>query len=286
MSVPPAFADLLRVLAGLRRPSFDPPVVAAFNAWLSTEVPSHLGPVVLTLRQLPLAGAATAAVWLGSCVERGADPDGALPTLLDVLQTHAEALDPDAPDADDLEGLQWLGQGVVAHLVASPTGREAAQQHAGLLEALEEVSGVSVGAVWVEELLLRRSGTLVLLHGTEPWGHEVTFAEIGNAFHLFTLLQRALPMDLGDPHTAWFHYQQPTAGPEPLLGASIWGEASLDTIERVDGVPVMVCFPPLLGRRGWDESFFGPAIDAAPSRVRVRPLSDEEQARWRARLGW
>lgn len=284
MAVPPPFATLLRTLAGLKEPTFDDPVRSALRAWLATEVPSHVGPVLLMVPRLPLAAAGVVSVWLGSTVEEGADPTAALPVLMDTLLHHLNRLDLEAADEATLTALQWLSQGIVAHLVAAPDARQAWSERADAREVLEAAAEVSVGAMWLDALLGRRSTRLLALHGNGDWAYWVEAEEIGNLFALFTLFQDALPFDGGARLEAWFHYQNASGGLDATLGASAWGEASLDALERVDEVPVLVCFAPLLGCREWNDGFLGPHFDAAPMRVDVTPLTPEELTTWRAKV--
>lgn len=68
--------------------------------------------------------------------------------------------------------------------------------------------------------------------------------------------------------------------------SSLWAEWSVANIPELDGARVLVLWPPILGGRHWGSDFFGPALEAAPSRVTLkRELDPAEAAAWFARLG-
>jgi hypothetical protein len=84
--------------------------------------------------------------------------------------------------------------------------------------------------------------------------------------------------------SAWWHYQDGFAS-KPDFMNSLWAEWSLSDVPELDGVKVLVLWPPILGGRHWDSSFFGPALDAAPPRVTlVRELDSAEAEAWFVRV--
>lgn len=67
--------------------------------------------------------------------------------------------------------------------------------------------------------------------------------------------------------------------------ASFWGETGLDEIPELEGVRVMVLWPPHSATGGWDASYFKPIIEAAPPALRFeKELSREEAGLWFERL--
>ncbi len=249
-----------------------------------------------------VTGAGFLAVWLGAAAERGADPEPLVEPLWNGLKrfvTHAGST------ADEKAlGLQFFGQGLVAHVARAPKGKASLLRRSDDLQLLEAREDESVGLTWVLELLRKRSGELLVLHGERAEGVVVEYKNISNCFHLFSLLQIALQgrfpgarqvkdstidavLGRGEGHAhdeAWWHYGQPSS-PHPDLSASVWGEASPNSVEVVDGQQVILLWPPLLGGRSWDGNFFQPFIEAAPPSAEVRStLTDDEVRRWRRRL--
>ncbi|MGF1510298.1 MAG: hypothetical protein ACFB9M_12435 [Myxococcota bacterium] len=278
----------------------------ALNAALSTEERDAVwGEVASSLAQVTNPeGMGYLAVWMGSAVESGMDPKPFIPPLWSsFLRMMEDGVRLD--DSHHARGLELLGRGLVAHLARAPSLRNELAQNAGVLDRLEELSPRSVGIHWVLELLRKCSGTLHVLHGQASVGVTVSYENLSNCFHLFTLLQLALQAvmpgaskvesetidsALGLPRdnvkdAAWWHYGQPCV-PRAELGASIWGESSPRSIASVDGVQVLLLWPPLLGRRSWDQGFFRPFLEAAPPSVRLTAqMGDAEVQRWRSRLG-
>lgn len=95
---------------------------------------------------------------------------------------------------------------------------------------------------------------------------------------------------MGGEHTdrsdaAWWHYQDHTA-PERHVMSSLWAECSVSDMPEIEGVRVLVLWPPILGARHWGASFFGPALAAAPPEVVIeRELEPAEVEAWFARIG-
>jgi hypothetical protein len=259
-------------------------------------------------------GAGLLAVWFGSGVENGADPDATtIPILRTMIQwtqkiiTAPEDSEKDDPEPDEeiLTGVQFLGQALVAHLGHSRPLRDKVAAKPDVLKEFERVSHLAVGATWVAELLLQQSGELLVLHGEHPIGVRVRYENLTNCFHLFTLIQGELAAIMPDAETpqpdvlavargesfdkvhdvAWWHFG-PGNCSKADAKSSVWGEARLDSIPSIDGVQVMILWPKVLESRGWSGTFFGPYLQASPPSVSLQnQLSDDEVAEWRERIG-
>ncbi len=94
--------------------------------------------------------------------------------------------------------LEPLGQGLVAHLARSPSHRTYLQAREDWIAELERAESFSPGPGWVLELLRKQSGQLVVLHLEQRRGFQVTYENLSNCFHLFTLLQAALVGKVSD----------------------------------------------------------------------------------------
>jgi hypothetical protein len=258
-------------------------------------------------------GAGALAIWLGGQVEGGA---AAEPTAMPILRTllkwsrtietvdEESEVEPSEPDGETLIGMSRLGQGLVAHLSHSPDTRTAVSQDVETLRELSRTQYLSVGALWVVSLLQQCSGELIVLHATRSKGVRVTYRNIGNCFHLFSLLQGALAGAMPGAKSpsakvlqvasgkeegettdeAWWHYGRPDV-PEANLRGSIFGEQSPSEIPQVDRTQIILLWPPILQSRSWDSGFFGPVIASSlPSVELSGMLSDEEVASWRGKL--
>lgn len=264
------------------------------------------------------AGAGFLAIWLGAGVEGGADPDltgdAVLGSLLHWSGSVATLPDADGDDDDEEEpevdaqlviGLKMLGQGLVAHVSRSPSLLQKMAHDREAIAELERVEYASPGPMWVLELLRKRSGTLVVIHVERGRGVHVSYQNLSNCFHLFTLLQAALAdakmpgakrvslhllavargEAMDECHDeAWWHYGAGTS-PAADLGDSIWGEANPDTIPEIDGQQVILLWPMIIQSRQWGAGFFGPLLQAAPPAVTVTSeLTDEELNQWWEKL--
>lgn len=257
------------------------------------------------------AGAGLLAIWLGASVENGIDPE---PTIQPVLQTMLrwtrsmvtldddEQEDPE-PDDEVVTGTELLGQSLVAHISCAPSVRKQLQDEPTLMAELERVEHLTAGAAWLAELLRKCSGELVVLHAEQPSGVRVKYENISNCFHLFTLLQGALTgfpgalktsksvlaVAKGDSYddvsdSAWWHFGQGNV-PKADIAGSVFGEASPNSIARVDQQQVILLWPPILQGRSWDSGFFAPVLSSAlPSVTRVSELSSDEVRQWREKL--
>lgn len=257
------------------------------------------------------SGAGFLAVWLGAGVEGGANPFPQTHLLLDCflrfagrVKTDDEANGEVDNDEELTIGLEFLGQGIVAHLSRDPRSLRALQSDEKVVAELERVEPCTAGSMWILELVRKVSGSILVLHGEQPVGARVEYRNLSNCFHLFTLLQASLTGRMpgackvpdavlavarGEQRAAcsdeaWWHYGQPVDGPPNLL-TSVFGEQSPRDIRSIDGQQIMLLWPPLLGSRTWDAGFFGPALDAAPADVQViEMLSEEEVTMWRQRV--
>lgn len=252
------------------------------------------------LLQLPPHGAALLAVLLGAAVEDGADPKATGPAVIDTflswlpeLAQSDEGGEHDEIEQPFLDAFPQLCQSVVAHLARMPERHAAMAADTPLMECLQALADISEGALWVYDLLGRRSGQMVVLHVPSARGFKVMYRGIGNCFHLFSLLQIAIGTDLPggrEPNPAlieaslgnapdsvddeaWWHYGNALC-PTADIAASIWGEASVDSIPSIDGVQVLLLWPPVLASRGWESDFFGVRLDAMPAEVNIVELLD------------
>lgn len=264
-----------------------------------TDVPKK---VLAALPTLSPAGAGWIAVVLGSAVEQGLDPRSGGPALVELLRQWLTQ----RPLSTQVSGaFPWLGQALVAHLARDADLRARLGDEKPLLKALDDASKETCGALWVHEVLLRRSGRLIVLHVESRRGMAMRYENVGTCFHLFTLVQAAIGTRLpggrepiqevvdaamggtatSRSDSAWWHYQDRGAT-VPDFMSSLWAEWSVDDILELDGVRVLVLCPPILGGRSWDSSFFGPPLDAAPSRVILeRELDRAEVDRFFERIG-
>jgi hypothetical protein len=268
---------------------------------------SLLREAVESLQQQEPGPQAWLAMAFGTLAESGASAELTGPVVLEQVRTWLPLL-PDGGSGDEpppvptpeqairLSQFQFLCQSAVTHLARLPSLREAMGRDSALLDRLDGLRGYSYGAWWVLEALLKSSGTVVVLHPPSYSGLRLEYSNISNAFHLFSLLQRAvgtrLPGGRKPPAAdapldteAWWHYGSPTS-PQPDLTASIGGEGSVRDIPRVDGEQVVLLWPPILARRGWDTAFFSPHLEALPASARVeRMLTEDESRAWLEKLG-
>jgi hypothetical protein len=270
----------------------EPELRAETGAFLSRvrSEPELLKSTAPELHGLPPEGAAWLAVTFGSAIEAGADARLTGPAVWRLFADWLDRLPasgspkPSTEQKRLLGALTWLAQSVVAHLARMPELRAELGSDEGLLERLSFLEGHSYATTWVREAITRASGRLLVLHATEGKGAELRYENIGNCFHLFSLIQDAVGAELPGGRTpapevglaarhrssaevadhAWWHYGDPRS-PSAAIGASIWGEASPRSIPDYDGVQVILLWPPLLGSRGWGSSFFGACLDALPA---------------------
>ncbi len=265
----------------------------AFNAL--AEHPDRRQAVTILAGAIPQIGSPVGcgilAVWLGAGVENGIDPDDAIPRLIEALRNWMRKIPDDLSkpiSAELSSGLEFLGQGIVAHISRSPTRWKQYGHDEQLMQELQRVEGVSAGCNWVYELLSRTSGSLIAIDVAERRAFRVEYKNLSNCFHLFTLLQIELAprltyaprisQDLMEVATgpamhdvtdaAWWHYGDGTSSEANIL-ASIWGELSPTTIPMINSQQIMLLWPPLLSSRQWDGNFFRPFLMAAPPSLRI-----------------
>lgn len=260
-----------------------------------------LGEAATALGGRDPGAAAWIAVACGTVVESGAPAALSGPGVFDLLRAwlpklpesrEAPSPEPTAEQTALLPLFQYLCQSVVTHLARLPEPRAAMGQDLPLLDRLGFLQGYSFGAVWVREALLKSSGSLVLLHPPGRAGLRLSYTHVSNCFHLFSLLQSAVGTALpggrapqGVSTEAWWHYGSPLS-PVADLGASIWGEGLVRDLPRIEGVAVILAWPPLMQSRSWDAAFLGPHLDAMPASVVVdSPLPAADVDAWLARLG-
>jgi hypothetical protein len=270
--------------------------------------PELLSEAVMSLADVDPGAAAWIAVTCGTVVERGASAEVTGSAVFALLRSWLHRL-PDGPQDDAqralLELLGYLCQSVVTHLARLPEQRAALGQDQALLDRLASLQEYSPGAFWVHEALTKSSGTLVLLHPPSRAGVRVKYANVSNCFHLFSLLQTAVGTRLAggrEPDEviarvargqgnetvtdeAWWHYGNATSK-EPDVAASIWGEGLVRDIPVIDGVTVVLAWPPQLKTRTWDAGFLGPHLEAMPAdAVMEGSLTQAETDAWLARVG-
>jgi hypothetical protein len=79
---------------------------------------------------------------------------------------------------------------------------------------------------------------------------------------------------------AWWHYGT-ALSKKADTATSIWGEGLVREIPRVDGVPVIIAWDPILEARTWDAAFLGPHLDAMPADAEIESiLTSEEIKAW------
>lgn len=271
------------------------------------------------LASLPPHGAAWLAVLLGANIEQRTDATTG-PAVLGVFTNWLERLPRDPVDDEDtnveppaptpeqaeiVEALTQFAPSLVSHLAAQPDWRETLAQDTALLDAIDARLGQSHALEWVREALRRTSGTLIVLHAPSRQGLRLHYDNVGNSFHLFTLLQGAIGTRLPGGRTpdvdalsdargqsrasegdeAWWHYGDPRV-PRADITASIWGEAAVRDLARVDGEAVIVLWRPILESRNWNAGFFHPQLAQLVPGVSIETvLTDDEAAGWFTRLG-
>ena len=172
-------------------------------------------------------------------------------------------------------------------------------QDAGILNRIEFIESYSHGFTWVNEVLLRQSGTILLLHTDSRRGWMMDYENVTNCFHLFSLIQNvAVGVIPGAPSerepillesstsgefceagdTAWWHYGDPLSN-EPAVEAMIFGEMYVASIPEVDGQKVILLWPSILESRGWDAGFFGPCIESSKPTSKIASELPEDVAK-------
>jgi hypothetical protein len=262
-------------------------------------------------------------VMLGTAIERGADAQLATPALAQFYLSWLPQLPvPGMPDDDNedagphfpeptpeqaaiLAALPRISQSLVSHLARMPEERERLAADAALIERLGVLGSYSHGATWMREILVRTSGSLIVLHPPSGAGLQLRYENIATCFHLFSLVQAAIGTRLPGGRTpdpaiiaaatgqsddrvsdeAWWHYGDPRSNTADL-NASIWGEALVRSIPAIDGSQVMLLWPPRLQSRSWSSGFFGPHLEALQVGVTVEnELAPQRCQTWFKTLG-
>jgi hypothetical protein len=168
-----AAGSLVAAAAALTDPTPTKALRAATGAFLDALDRSG-GPVptIVTdaLATLPPIGAAWIAITLGSAVERGHAPAHTFEPILALVRRWLEVGANEIARAgadlapDVVTAFPWVGQSVVAHLARLPERRAELATDTDLEARLVAASAESYAAGWIRELLLRRSGPLLVLH--------------------------------------------------------------------------------------------------------------------------
>lgn len=224
-----------------------------------------------------------------------------LPTIEDDEDDEDALPDPTPEESVILSAMPFLCQSLVAHLSRAPDIRGELSADMSLHERLAELEPYTYAITWVRELLCRKSGYLLLLHPPSETGFRIRFENVGNCFHLFSLIQHVLGGKLPggktpDPaiaaaaqgrkqvqltDSAWWHYGN-SLSPKPEMMASIWGEDSVLSIPD----QIIILWPSILESRTWDSNFFGPQLEAAPPMIElVAELSHDDCAACLQRVG-
>jgi len=261
-------------------------------------------------------GAGFLSMWLGAGVENDAGPEPSCQPIIDTFMkwsrtvktltdgSDAETASTPQPDAETINGLQLLGQALVAHVGRLPKVREWLRDTDEIREEFERIADISIGAAWMVQLITQCSGQLVVLKTAEKIGVLVRYANISNCFHLFTLLQAAVARAMPDAQPidprlyeiacgkqqgecwdkALWHYGQPTV-PRAELPATVWGEMPPSSIASIDGQQALLLWPRVMAR-SWDSGFFSPILATSLPEVDIlKSLSSDEVDAWWTRLG-
>jgi hypothetical protein len=314
-------AEVVNAANQQRRMTPSDDLVRALNALADT--PPQQGEAIRALVANALAGvtspvgAGFLSVWLGASVENGATPEPTCRPIIDTFMKWSRTVETisddcdaeteltDQPDAETIDGLQLLGQALIAHVTRLPTIREWMRDTDEIRNEFDRIADISIGGAWVAQLLAQCSGQLLVLNTSEKMGVLVRYANISNCFHLFTLLQAALARAMPnlraiDPRLyeiacgrqqgacrdeALWHYGQPTM-PGAALPATVWGEMPPSSIARIDGQQILLLWPPVIAERSWDSGFFSPILqNSLPEVELLRSLSNDEVDTWWTRLG-
>lgn len=265
------------------------------------------------LGRLPPPGAAILANMLGTILEKGGavERSGAavwelyMAWLPQIHRGFAGRKELSPRQRQLLDAFQLLSQSAVSHLSAMPQERKLAAGNKALMAQLAELQDYTPGAAWVRQMLSSRSDALLVLHLPSRHGFRLRYDNIVNCFHLFTLIQTAfgetLPggrapnrfiTDMARCVTVaedgndepWWRYE--TVRPDRSGLAEISGEASVETIARIDDRQVILLSPPIEGAALWDTSFFTPQLFAMPANVMIEgTLTAGEAEEWLGRIG-
>ncbi|TNE44356.1 MAG: hypothetical protein EP343_31915 [Deltaproteobacteria bacterium] len=214
------------------------------------ELDEVLGSLETPLREGDPYRASRVALFCGSLVEQGADPEILVDVvveileqcLLDALQLVVEVearWDLDSPDdlpedlleqffAQEPEWVKgWRALGFIilpamTMLARSVPARERARERDSLMrvaEAMDEVHGL-VDYLY-QLLIMVDNQEFLVLHPGETKGFRIAIEGVRNNYHLFTLLQQTLLLDPDGPMLT-------SALPDPELGEIARGEVQLE----------------------------------------------------------
>ena len=275
--------------------------------------PKIAGRAARELSRLPPPGAAVLANMLGTIVEKGGAVERSGPAVWELYlawlpQIHrgfAGRKELSSRQRQLLDAFQLLSQSAVSHLSGMPQERALAAGNKALMTQLAELQDYTPGAAWVRQVLLSRSDDLLVLHLPSRQGFRLRYENIVNCFHLFTLIQAAfgerLPggrapnrfiVDMARCVTVaeegndepWWRYQ--TVQPDEPGLVEISGEASVETISRIDGRQIILLSPPVEAAALWDTTFFTPQLFAMPANVVLEGTLTKQQAEeWFAKFG-
>ncbi|NLR99208.1 hypothetical protein HGP17_20500 [Rhizobium sp. P38BS-XIX] len=310
-----ALTDLLaacRTYAGGRVDTRFNAAAQAFYASANAQ-PKIAARAARELGSLPPPGAAVLANMLGTIVEKGGSVERSGPAVWELYQAWLPQIHRGFSGRKELsprqrqllEAFQLLSQSAVSHLSAMPQERALAASNKTLMAQLSELQDYTPGAAWVRQMLLSRSDALLVLHLPSRQGFRLRYENIVNGFHLFTLIQavfgETLPggrvpnkfiVDMARCITVaeegndepWWRYETVQANERGLVEIS--GEASVETISRIDGRQVILLSPPVEGAALWDTSFFTPQLFAMPASVVLEEtLTASEAEEWFAKTG-
>ncbi len=310
-----ALTDLLAACRAYAGGRVDTRFNAAAQAFYASAIaqPKIAARAARELSRLPPPGAAVLANMLGTIVEKGGAVERSGPAVWELYlawlpQIHrgfAGRKELSPRQRQLLDAFQLLGQSAVSHLAGMPQERALAAGNKALMAQLAELQDYTPGAAWVRQVLLSRSDDLLVLHLPSRQVFRLRYENIVNCFHLFTLIQAAFGERLPGGHTPnrfiidmarcvtvaeegndepWWRYQ--TVRPDEPGLADISGEASVETISRIDGRQVILLSPVVEGAALWDTSFFTPQLFAMPANVVLEEaLTPSEAEEWFAKAG-
>lgn len=277
----------------------------------ATQNNSYLEQAVAQFEPLPYEAKSWLSVIFGAVVENTQNATISAPILFKTLKAWLAKFPTIAiPDDDEdweypaldkeqqriADALPPLCQGLVAHLARHESLRQQLASDTDFIERLEILEEYSYGLNWVKELLTRESGELILLEPTTQSAFKIAYHNVGNCFHLFSLIQHLLGKQIPTgkkpklkiakaaqgltatrcSDEAWWHYGD-CLSPTPDILGSIWGEAYVSAIPQHNEQKIIILWQPILQSRSWDSSFFGTQIEAIPASVRIlQPLSANE----------
>lgn len=288
---------------------------AFFDELLVGDAPTLPKEALLALETLPPHGASWLAILMGTAVDEGADPTPSAEAQIKLLRAWLDQLPLVDPYSEALpkltatqktltEALGYLCQSLVAHLAKLPERRQSLADDIDFLNQLGNAACFNHAPLWLLTLLERRSGTLVIFHGAARRGMRLRYENVGNCFHLFSLIQAAVGTKLPDGQEpdeevamaargliesdagdqAWWHYGNPTAQ-KPLESATIQGDTYAHRLPQIDGEKTILLWPPQFGDRFWGAEYFEPLLEPAPPKVTIEKIfDDKENEAWAAKI--